>query len=318
MLQQLVNYIFYDLFKLNQDLKWVGAANFFIYDTIKILLLLIVMISFIAFFRSFITKKRIRSVLSENKFMPYLTASFFGAVTPFCSCSSIPLFLSFLELNIPLGVAFSFLVTSPLINQYLIILMLGLFGLKITLLYIVSGMFIGVLSGLILGKMNLKPLIVDDIIISEQEIEEMKFKTFPSRIKFSISESMLIVKKLWLWVIVGVGLGAIIHNFIPQAAIEAAISKTGPLSVPLATILGVPMYASCIAIVPVAVALFEKGVPLGTALAFMMATSALSLPEAILLKRAMKLKLIAIFFAITSLGIILIGYLFNLAENLLQ
>jgi len=129
---------------------------------------------------------------------------------------------------------------------------------------------------------------------------------------------MLIVKKLWLWVIVGVGLGAIIHNFIPQAAIEAAISKTGPLSVPLATILGVPMYASCIAIVPVAVALFEKGVPLGTALAFMMATSALSLPEAILLKRAMKLKLIAIFFAITSLGIILIGYLFNLAENLLQ
>jgi hypothetical protein len=315
MLQRFVNYIFNDLLNLNPDLRWVGAANFFVYDTIKIILLLIVMISVIAFCRSFITKQKIRRVLSEDKFMPYLSASFFGAITPFCSCSSIPLFLSFLELNVPLGVAFSFLITSPLINQYLVILMLGLFGLKITLLYIISGMFIGILSGLILGKMNLKHLIADDIIIPEEEVEEIQFATFFSRFKFSIYEALAIVKKLWIWVIVGVGLGAIIHNFIPQEAIESAISKTGPFSVALATILGVPMYASCIAIVPVAVALFEKGVPLGTALAFMMATSALSLPEAILLKRAMKLKLIAIFFAITSLGIIIIGYLFNLAQN---
>jgi hypothetical protein len=317
MLQKGIDYLFYSVFNLNPDLRWVKAANFFIYDTIKILMLLIFMISLIAFLRSFITKKKIRKVLSEDKFMPYLSASFFGAITPFCSCSSIPLFLSFLELNIPLGVAFSFLVTSPLINQYLIILMLGLFGIKITLLYIASGMFIGIFSGLILGKMNLKPLIADDIIIPEDEVAEVQFKTFALRLKFSLLESLSIVKKLWLWVVIGVGLGALIHNYIPQEAIEAAISKTGPFSVPLAAILGVPMYASCIAIVPVAVALFQKGVPLGTALAFMMAASALSLPEAVLLKRAMKLKLIAIFFAITTLGIILIGYLFNLLENLL-
>jgi hypothetical protein len=315
MISKSVDYVFYEVFTLDPSSKWVGAANFFVYDTLKILMLLVVMITFIAFCRTFITKNKIRKVLSEDKFMPYLSASFFGAVTPFCSCSSIPLFLSFLELNIPLGVAFSFLITSPLINQYLIVLMLGFFGIKITILYIISGMLIGIISGLVLGKMNLRHLIAEDLIIAEEDIEELRFDSFGGRLKHSFLDSMVIVKKLWLWVVVGVGLGALIHNFVAQETIEAVISKAGPFSVPLATILGVPMYASCIAIVPVAVVLFEKGVPLGTALAFMMATSALSLPEAILLKRAMKIKLIIAFFGITTLGIILLGYLFNLLER---
>jgi hypothetical protein len=245
-------------------------------------------------------------------------AAIFGAVTPFCSCSSIPIFIGFLEAGIPLGITFSFLITSPLINEYLVILMLGFFGWKITLLYVLSGILIGVVSGLILGRMNLDQYLVTDLVRERgDDYKEESHLIFITRLKFGWDEAVSITKKIWLWVLIGVGIGATIHNYIPQQFIQKIISKAGIFSVPIATVLGVPMYGSCAAIVPIAVVLFQKGIPLGTALAFMMAIAALSLPEAIMLRRAIKLQLIILFFGITTLAIILTGYLFNFFQNIL-
>jgi hypothetical protein len=196
--------------------------------------------------------------------------------------------------------------------------MLGFFGFKITALYVLSGLIIGVISGLILGKLNLEKYLVKDLVSQDnQNCSEKELKGFKSRLFFGIQEARSIVRKLWFWVLAGVGLGALIHNFIPQELVQNIISRTGFFSVPIATIIGVPMYGSCAAIVPIAVALFQKGFPLGTALAFMMAVAALSLPEAIMLRRAMHLKLILIFFTVTTLAIIFTGYLFNFLQKLL-
>lgn len=318
MLQLIVNWLTYVVLKLAPGSKLGAAINFFIYDSIKIMLLLFVMISVIGFMRSFILREKVKAWITERKSLANFFASLFGAVTPFCSCSSIPIFISFLEAGIPLGVTFSFLVTSPLINEYLVVLMLGFFGWKITLAYVTSGMAIGIISGIILGKMNLEKHLEKDILaVSIEESCEVKCKGIKQRVAFGINEAICIVKKLWFWVLIGVGLGAIIHNYVPQNTVQVIIAKTGVFSVPLATLLGVPMYGSCAAIVPIAVVLFQKGFPLGTALAFMMAVAALSLPEAIMLRRAMKLRLIAIFFGITTLGIIFTGYLFNLLQKIL-
>jgi len=276
------------------------------------------MISVIGFLRSFLSQEKVKTWIIGTKGWGNFFASLFGAITPFCSCSSIPLFISFLDAGIPLGVTFSFLVTSPLINEYLVVLMLGFFGWKITLAYIISGMAIGIITGIILGKMKLEKYIEKDIISGNtEETCEVKPKGIKQRILFGINEAECIVKKLWIWVLIGVGLGALIHNYVPQEAVQSIVSKTGFFSVPIATLIGVPMYGSCAAIVPIAVVLFQKGFPLGTALAFMMAVAALSLPEAVMLRRAMKLKLIVIFFGITTFGIIFIGYLFNLLQKIL-
>lgn len=318
MLQLTVDWLVYSLFKLDPQLKWAQVINFFIYDSIKILLLLFILISVIGFLRSYLPIGKVKQWLVGKKAIGNLLASMFGAVTPFCSCSSIPIFISFLEAGVPLGVTFSFLITSPLVNEYLVILMIGFFGFKITLLYVLSGITIGVACGFILGKMSLEKHLIKDLVNeNNQNCPDVILKGFKSRISFGIGEAKSVVRKLWLWVLVGVGLGALIHNFIPQEFIQNTISKTGFFSVPLATIIGVPMYGSCAAIVPIAVALFQKGFPLGTALSFMMAVAALSLPEVIMLRRVMHLRLIAIFFAITSMAIIFTGYLFNFLQKLL-
>lgn len=315
MLKAITDWLTYSLFGLQPTSRIAAVINFFIYDSIKILLLLFIMISVIGFLRSFLSQHKIKEWLIRKKAFGNLFASLFGSITPFCSCSSIPIFLSFLKAGIPLGVTFSFLITSPLINEYLVVLMLGFFGLRITILYILSGIIIGVISGLILGRMNLEKHLVRDIIKSESDLnEEIKYNGIMDRVSFGLSEAKSIVKKIWIWILVGVGVGSLIHNYIPQETIQAIISKTGVFSVPIATGLGVPMYGSCAAIVPIAVVLFRKGVPLGTALAFMMATAALSLPEAVILRRAMQLKLIAIFFGVVTLAIIITGYLFNLLQ----
>jgi len=318
MLQLIVDWLTFSILRFSPSSKLGQAINFFIYDSAKIMLLLFVMISAIGFLRSFISGQKIKGWIIEKKGLANFFASFFGAVTPFCSCSSIPIFISFLEAGVPLGVTFSFLITSPLINEYLVVLMLGFFGWKITLAYIISGMAIGIISGVILGRMSLEKYLEKDIVATNAEDScEFKCKGIKQRIVFGINEAKCIVKKLWIWVLIGVGLGALIHNYVPQTMVQSIISKTGVFSVPLATLIGVPMYGSCAAIVPIAVVLFQKGFPLGTALAFMMAVAALSLPEAIMLRRAMKLKLIAIFFSITTLGIIFTGYLFNILQRIL-
>ncbi|MBM3251337.1 MAG: permease [Candidatus Omnitrophica bacterium] len=318
MLQETIDWLTYSVLQLNPGSRLGSGINFFIYDSIKILLLLFLMISVIGFFRSYISQNKVKNWLINKGVWGNFVAALFGSVTPFCSCSSIPLFLGFVKAGIPLGITFSFLITSPLINEYLVVLMLGFFGWKITVLYVASGILIGVVSGLILGAMRLEKYLVRDLVsTTTEQCSCSKFISIKQRISFGISEAKSIVKNLWFWVLVGVGIGAIIHNYVPQETIQSIIGKTGILSVPIATIIGVPLYGNCAAIVPVAVVLFQKGIPLGTALAFMMATAALSLPEGTILKRAMKLRLVAIFFGITTLAIILTGYLFNLLQKII-
>jgi len=319
MLQLAVDWLVYGILKLPTQSKWAGVVNFFLYDSIKITLLLFALITAIGFLRTFLPQQKIKDWLTKSKGLGNLFASLFGAITPFCSCSSIPIFFSFIEAGIPLGIAFSFLITSPIINEYLVVLMFGFFGWKIALAYVISGIIIGVGSGLILGKMRLEKYIVQDIITPDTDIfdNKEKYRGFKDRVIFGLNEALSIIKKLWVWVLIGVAIGALIHNYIPQEAIQKMIGKTGFFSVPIAALIGVPLYGSCAAILPVAIVLFQKGFPLGTALAFMMAVSALSLPEAIMLRRVMKLRLIAIFFGITTIGIIITGYLFNLLQKIL-
>jgi len=317
MLLKFADWLIYGVFHLPEG-HLAGMLHFFVYDTIKILLLLFVMISVIGFLRSFLPQDKVKTWLKERGVIGNISASLFGAVTPFCSCSSIPIFLGFVNAGAPLGVTFSFLITSPIINEYLMVLMLGYFGWKITLVYIVSGVCVGVTGGILLGKMQLERFLEQDMLGSDHARDQLpEFDSFQSRVKFGIHESWEIVKRIWKWVMVGVGVGAVIHNYVPRETIQGIIESTGIFAVPLAVLLGVPMYGSCAAIVPVAVVLFQKGVPLGTAIAFMMATSAVSLPEAVLLRRAMKLPMITAFFLVVAVYIIVIGYLLNFLQPFL-
>ena len=318
MLQIAVDWLTYSLLGLDPGSKLGAGINFFIYDSVKIILLLFVMISAIGFLRSFISQKKIKSWVTQKKMLGNFFAALFGAVTPFCSCSSIPIFISFLEAGIPLGVTFSFLITSPIINEYLVVLMFGFLGWKITAAYVVSGLVIGVASGVILGKMKLDKYLEKDIVdLSGQPYKEIKFNSIRQRGLFGFNEAVAIVSKLWLWVLAGVGIGALIHNYVSQDMVQSIAGKAGIFSVPIAVLIGVPMYGGCAAILPIALVLFQKGFPLGTALAFMMAVSALSLPEAVMLRRSMKLNLIAVFFGITTIVIIFTGYLFNFLQKIL-
>jgi len=317
-LLKFADWVTYQILGLSPESKFSEVVHFFVYDSVKILMLLFTLIFVIGVIRTFLPQRTIRKWMNQRGVAGNFFAALFGAVTPFCSCSSIPIFLGFLEAGTPLGVTFSFLITSPLINEYLVVLMLGFFGWKITALYVVSGMLIGMVSGMVLGKMKLDGYLVNDLIERRTNNEDEKtFPTFISRLRFGYQESLSITKKIWIWVLLGVGIGAVIHNYVPEETIQSIISKAGIFSVPIATVLGVPMYGSCAAIVPIAVVLFQKGIPLGTALAFMMAIASLSLPEAIMLRRAMKLHLIMVFFGITALAIIITGYIFNFLQLIL-
>ncbi|MFA6461301.1 MAG: permease [Candidatus Woesearchaeota archaeon] len=314
MLQQIIDWFFSSVLRLNPESKTVEVLNYFLYDSIKIILMLFLMIAIVGFIRTYLPYKKVKSWISnKNKLFSHAAASLFGAITPFCSCSSIPIFFSFIRGGIPLGVSFSFLITSPLVNEYLVVLMLGFFGWKITLAYVLAGIIGGIFLGVILGRMNLDRHLLKDITSSD--IPKLKsFSNLKSRINYGMKEAWSITKKLYLWILLGVAVGAVIHNYVPAELITRLINKGGIFSVPLATLVGVPLYGSCAAIVPIAVALFDKGVPLGTAIAFMMGMAALSFPEAILLRRIMNLKLILIFFGVVTAGIIIIGYLLNFLQ----
>ncbi len=284
------------------------ALRFFIIDSIKILFLLFAMIFVVGVLRTYINQKKLKKLTRGKYGVGNLFASLFGTITPFCSCSSIPLFWGFLEAGIPLGTSLSFLITSPLVNEFVVVLMLATFGWKITLAYVISGVLIGTLAGIILGKMKLEKYLVKDMI---KQDKEKKYYTFKERFHFGLHEAVDIIKKLWLWVLAGVALGAIIHNLVPQDFFVSLVGRGGLWTVPLAIIVGVPLYGSAAALVPVAEALFAKGIPLGTTLAFIMSIAALSFPEAVILRRAMKLKLIGIFFGVVAIGILITGILFN-------
>jgi uncharacterized membrane protein YraQ (UPF0718 family) len=303
--------LIYEWLGMEPGNRLAGAFHFFIYDTVKIFLLLAVMIFLIGVVRTWLPEHRLRKWMGRGGLGANFLAALFGAITPFCSCSSIPIFISLLKAGVPLGVTFSFLITSPIINEYLVILMAAEFGMPVTLAYVSSGLVMGTLAGALLGRLGLEHLLERDIIASAHSGSEAIVHTWRTRLRFGWDEAASVIRQIWVWVLVGVGIGALIHNYVPQDTIHGLMDATGVFSVPLATLLGVPMYGSCAAIVPIAVVLFEKGIPLGTALAFMMAMAALSLPEAIMLRRVMGLALIATFFGITTLAIIFSGYLLN-------
>ena len=312
MISQLTDELVYGFLQVEPGSRLGGALHFFIYDSVKILLLLFSMIWVIGVLRTYISPTRIRMWIGgKSRGLGYLASSLLGVLTPFCSCSSIPIFMSFVKAGVPAGPAFSLLVTSPLINEYLVVLMVGFFGLKITGMYVLLGLTLGVFAGFLADRFKFERHFVEDMAGGRQ-LEDETYSRFKDRLQYGLDEAKGIVKKLWFWVLLGVGVGAAIHGFIPEEKIHSLLEHTGPFSVPLAVIVGIPIYANCSAVVPVALVLFQKGVPLGTALSFMMATAALSLPEAVILRRVMKLPLIIAFFTMVGSGIILIGLVFNL------
>lgn len=268
---------------------------------------------------SYFPVDKVRNFLSRNKLygLEYLLASIFGAITPFCSCSSVPLFIGFVKGGIPLGVTFAFLITSPLVNEVAVAMFVGMFGLKTTIIYVSSGVLLGTIGGYVLGKLNLEKYLTPWVqeILKNAEKEEVLFeekKKFIQRLPIIFSEALGIIKGVFWYIIIGIAIGAAMHGYIPAGFFEKYISKDNPFSVPLAVILGVPMYSNAAGVLPIIQVFVQKGIPLGTAIAFMMAVVGLSLPEAMLLKKVMTFKLIAIFFGVVALFIIISGYMFNL------
>ena len=303
------------MFNLDPASKIGSSVNFFVYDTIKIYLLVLVIIGVIAFIRTFLPPHKIKEMFAKQKFgVGNFFAAMLGAVTPFCSCSSIPIFVSFLKAEIPLGVAFSFIITSPLVNEVVFVLMGGTFGWKIAFLYALFGIILGVATGIIIGKMKLEKEVILKLNDSAGKSLALEYlpKSLEGKIQYSLKESFVTFKKLWLVIAIGVGIGAAIHDYVPAEFFRQYLGVNSLLAVPIATLIGIPIYAGCSTFVPIAFALVGQGIPLGTALAFMMATCGLSLPEAIMLKKIISMKLLAIFFGTVAVGIITIGYLFNI------
>lgn len=315
----MADWVVFDLFNLEQGQHLAEALNFFLYDSVKIILLLIVIIFLMGIVNSYFPIEKVRNFLSRNKLfgLEYLMASLFGVVTPFCSCSSVPLFIGFVRGGIPLGVTFSFLITSPLVNEVAIGLFVGLFGLKITLIYVISGVLLGTTAGVILSKFKLERFLtpwVKEVLANakrEGEIFIEEKTPFKKRLPVIWNEVVTILKGVVPYVIVGIAIGGLMHGYIPEGFFEKYMSKDNLFAVPIATIMAVPMYSNASGILPVVQVLVAKGIPLGTAIAFMMGVVGLSLPEAMLLKKVMTLKLIGVFFGVVTLCIIISGYIFN-------
>jgi len=309
-LEYIANLVTFNLFRLTPGSQLAESVNFFVYDTLKIFFLILIIVFVISFIRTYFAPDKVRRLLSKEHWgISNFIAAFFGAISPFCSCSSVPLFIGFLEAGVPLGVAFSFLITSPLVNEIVFVLLLGTFGLKMAVVYAVFGLALGVFGGIVLGRFKLEKDIINLDLDSKDQYMP---KTFQGKIEYATSETIQIIKRLFLFILLGVGIGAIIHGYVPQEFITNYIKSESFFAVPIAVIIGVPIYAGCSTLVPIIFAITQKGVAIGTALAFMMAVAGLSFPEAILLKGVLKLRLLLIFYAIVAVGIILIGYLFNI------
>lgn len=318
-LQNFADWLIYAVFAIEQHTKLGDALNFFVFDTLKIAILLFVITTVMGIVNSYFPVEKVRNFLSRNKLygLEYLFASTFGVITPFCSCSSVPLFIGFVKGGIPLGITFTYLITAPLVNEVAIAIFLGTFGFKITAIYVVTGIVLGIIGGFVLGKLKLEKQLspwVQNIIANSQTEEELEeenltlIQRFPSILK----EAYLIVKGVSLYIIIGIAIGGLMHGFIPTGFFEAYISKENPFAVPLAVIFGIPMYSNAAGVIPVIQVLVAKGVPLGTAIAFMMGVIGLSLPEAMLLKKVMNWNLIAIYFGTIGFFMIISGYLFNM------
>ncbi|MCX6051660.1 MAG: permease [Campylobacterales bacterium] len=293
--------------------KLAETAHFFVYDTVKIWFLLITIIFAVSFLRSWVNTEYVRAHLQgKSALYGHVAAAGFGIITPFCSCSAIPLFLGFIQARIPLGVTFSFLISAPMNNEVAIAMLFGLFGWKVTSLYIGFGLLVAIFGGLLIGKLNLEKEILMDIKPLEIELQaDFVRLSFKERTKEAWDYTWDIFKKIYLYILLGVGVGAWIHGYIPTDFITQYTGKGNPFAVIIAVLMGIPMYSNAAGVIPLVEVLTAKGMLLGTALSFMMAVTALSLPEALILKRIISIKLIAIFFGIVGSGIIAIGYLFN-------
>lgn len=308
------DWLTYQIFNIAPETLLAEAVGFFIYDTIKIFLLLVIIIFSVSIIRSFLPPEKIRNILSsENKYFGNVLASLLGIITPFCTCSAIPLFLGFLEAGVPLGTTFSFLIASPMINEVALVLLFGLFGWKIALLYIVSGLVIAILSGITIGHLKVENL-VEEFVYKSKFNGQIKLPemTWKQRIDYAKNYTLGIIKKVWFYIILGIGIGAWIHGYVPTGLLVQYAGNGKWYAVPLAVLIGIPLYSNAAGVIPLVGVLSEKGVAMGTSLAFMMAVTGLSFPEFMILKKVMKTKLILLFAGIVGIGIIFTGYLFNM------
>ena len=306
------DWLTFSVFQISAGTLLASAVDFFIFDTTKIILLLVVVIFLVSLIRSFLPPEKIRNILShEKKYVGNVLASLLGIITPFCSCSAVPLFLGFVQAGVPLGTTFSFLVASPMINEVALVMLLGMFGWKIALLYVVSGLVIAIFSGIIIEKMKVKNLLEEIALGGNGKSINLPELGWKERIQYAKNYTFEIVEKVWLYVILGVGVGAWIHGYVPADFLAQYAGADKWYAVPLSVAIGIPLYSNAAGVIPLVGVLTEKGVAIGTSLAFMMAVTGLSLPEFMILKKVMKPKLIFIFASVVGVGIIFTGYLFN-------
>ncbi len=313
MLNDLVSYILENIFNLNLETRLGESIHFFFYDTIKILLLLCVMIFSISYLRSYFPPEKVKDKITKMKgIKSYFFAAILGVLSPFCSCSTVPIFIGFVETRIPLGVTFTFLITSPIVNEVALGWLYLQFGPWIALLYTVAGITIGIISGLIIEKLNLKHLIEPSVFEMTSKRQLTATMSQKDRLDFAIYSVKEVFERVWKFVIIGISLGAVIHGLVPEDLVVEYAGPNNPFAVFTAVILGIPLYSNAAGTIPIIEALINKGLGVGTALAFLMSVVTLSLPEMILLKKVIQPKLIAIFVLITGSAILVTGYLFNL------
>jgi uncharacterized protein len=314
LLQRLANFLTYSLLGLSPESHLGSSLNFFFYDVPKVFMLLILIIFTVGIIRSFFSPERTRSMVAgKREFVGNILAASLGIVTPFCTCSACPLFIGFVEAGIPLGVTFSFLIASPMINEVALVLLYGMFGWRVALLYISTGLIIAILAGWIIGRLKLERYIEDWVRerrSAGDSVSQPKLN-FSDRVRYGLDALRDIIRKVWPYVLGGIAIGAGIHGYVPTGALAAVMGKGAWWSVPLSVLIGVPMYSNAAGMVPVVQVLVEKGASIGSALAFMMAVVGLSLPETVILRRVLKWQLLAVFIGIVALGIIIVGYIFN-------
>lgn len=298
--------------------RWIGSVQFFIYDVIKIALLLCFLIFIISYIQSYFPPERSRKILGRfHGIGANSVAALLGTVTPFCSCSSIPLFIGFTSAGLPLGVTFSFLISSPMVDLGSLVLLMSIFGAKVAVIYVIAGLIIAVIGGTLIEKLHMEKHVESFIYTAGSVDIESPNLTRKDRLVYAKEQMLSTFKKVFPYILIGVGIGAVIHNWIPEGWVSTALGSNNPFGVILATLIGVPMYADIFGTIPVAEALFAKGAQLGVILSFMMAVTTLSLPSMIMLRKAIKPKLLALFIAICTIGIIIIGYLFNAFQALI-
>lgn len=303
---------------LDPDSQWGGSLQFFIYDVIKITILLCTLIFVISYIQSFFPPERSKQILGRFKgIWASIVSALLGTVTPFCSCSSIPLFMGFTSAGLPIGVTFSFLISSPMVDLGSLVLLMSIFGWKVAVVYVILGLIIAVIGGTLLDKLGMERYVEDFILKASSVDIAMPTLTIKDRMVYGKDQVVSTFKKVFPYILIGVGIGAVIHNWIPQSVIETVLGSNNPFGVILAVIVGIPMYADIFGTIPVAEALLVKGAQLGTILAFMMAVTTLSLPSMIMLRKAIKPKLLGAFIAICTVGIVVVGYFFNVIQFIL-